>query len=46
VITGNSCTSLAPNATCFVDVAMRAIGFGGRVGQLVIGSNATVRHTS
>jgi parallel beta-helix repeat protein len=42
VVTGNSCgTNLAPNASCFVDVAMRAIGFGGRVGQLVIGSNAT-----
>jgi secreted trypsin-like serine protease len=42
VVTGNSCGSiLPPSATCFVDVAMRAIGFGGRVGQLVIGSNAS-----
>jgi secreted trypsin-like serine protease len=42
VVTANSCgTNLAPSATCFVDVAMRAIGFGRRVGQLVIGSNAT-----
>ena len=42
IVTGNSCgTNLAPNASCFVDVAMRAVGFGMRVGQLVIGSNAT-----
>jgi hypothetical protein len=42
IVTGNTCgTNLPPSATCFIDVAMRAIGFGARVGQLVIGSNAT-----
>jgi hypothetical protein len=33
-------TALLPAATCFADVAMRPVGFGLRIGQLIVTSNA------
>jgi secreted trypsin-like serine protease len=42
VVVGNTCGALlAPQSTCFVNVAMKAVGFGQRIGQLVVGSNAS-----
>ncbi len=41
VVTATSCAAtLAPAATCFADVAMRPVGFGPRIGQLLVNSNA------
>jgi HYDIN/CFA65/VesB family protein len=41
LVTGTTCSlTLAPQATCFADVAMRPVGFGLRIGQFVVSSNS------